>query len=181
MSGAWKLSVENGIGNLLFDHSDPEVNILTSEHLKSLGDTLDEIAARKDIRAMVVTSAKKSIFIAGADIKEINGIRTPQDAFAKAEEGKKILQKLEDLRFPTICVIGGACLGGGYELALCCDYRVASFSEKVKIGLPECNLGILPGFGGSIRLPRLIGLLKAMPLILAGPKAGCCSCNPTAA
>ncbi len=116
----------------------------------------------------MITSAKKKIFIAGADIKEIEGINSKEDAFSKAEEGKKVFQKLEDLKVSTFCVINGACLGGGYELALACKYRTASFSYNVKIGLPESNLGILPGFGGSIRLPRLIGLLKALPAILAG-------------
>ena len=168
MAGAWKLSVENGIGNLLFDHPDAEVNILTSEHLRTLDQTLDEIAARTDLKALLVTSAKSRIFIAGADIKEIEAITEKADAFAKAEEGKKVFQKLEDLKILTVCVINGACLGGGYELALACRYRAASFSPNVKIGLPESNLGILPGFGGSIRLPRLIGLVKALPMILAG-------------
>ncbi len=168
MPGAWKLSVEGEVGNLLFDCPDTDINILTSEHLNTLSQTLDEIASRTDFKVLMVTSSKRKIFIAGADIKEINGISTPADAFSKAEEGKKIFQKLEDLKIPTVCVINGACLGGGYELALSCDYRVASFSPDVKIGLPECNLGILPGFGGSIRLPRLIGLLKALPMILAG-------------
>ncbi len=168
MSGAWKLSVDSGLGNLLFDHPDAEVNILTSEHLKTLSATLDEIAGRTDLKALVITSAKKRIFIAGADIKEIEGITDKADAFSKAEEGKKVFQKLEDLKIPTVCVINGACLGGGYELALACDWRTASFSSNVKIGLPESSLGILPGFGGSIRLPRLLGLMKALPLILAG-------------
>ena len=168
MSGAWKLSVENGIGNLVFDHPDAEVNILTPEHLKNLSLTLDEVSAQADLKALLITSAKKRIFIAGADIKEIEGISTKEDAFFKAEEGKKVFQKLEDLKVPTFCVINGACLGGGYELALACKYRTASFSYNVKIGLPESNLGILPGFGGSIRLPRLIGLMKALPAIITG-------------
>ncbi len=129
---------------------------------------LDEIAKQSDLSALLIASAKSRIFIAGADIKEIEAISSKEDAFQKAEEGKKILKKLEDLKIPTVCVINGACLGGGTELALACSYRVASFSPNVKIGLPEVNLGILPGFGGSVRLPRLVGLMKALPLILAG-------------
>ncbi len=168
MPNAWKLLVENGIGNLVFDCPDTEVNILTSERLKALDTILDEIASNQALKALLVTSAKNRIFIAGADIKEIEGIQVKKDAFEKAEQGKKIFQKLEDLKIPTICVINGACLGGGYELALACRYRLACFSNNVKIGLPEVNLGILPGFGGSIRLPRRIGLLKALPMILAG-------------
>lgn len=168
MSGAWKLSVEDSIGNLQFDNPGTDVNILTSENLKALQSTLQEIAQRTDLKALIVTSAKDRIFIAGADINEIAGISNPKDAFDKAEQGKQVFQQLEDLKIPTVCVINGACLGGGYELALSCLYRVASFSDKVKIGLPEVNLGILPGFGGSIRLPRLVGLTRALPLILAG-------------
>lgn len=173
MSGAWKLSVQEGIGNLQFDHPEsPDVNILTSVNLETLRDTLKEIAGRTDLKALMITSAKSRIFIAGADIKEINNIHSKTDAFAKAEQGKEVFQQLEDLKIPTVCVINGACLGGGYELALSCTYRVASFSDKVKIGLPEVGLGILPGFGGSIRLPKLVGLVKGLPLILAGKVAG---------
>lgn len=172
MSGAWKLSVQDGIGNLQFDNPNTDVNILTSVNLESLRETLREIASRTDLKALMITSAKNRIFIAGADIKEINSIHTKEDAVAKADQGKEIFQQLEDLKFPTVCVINGACLGGGYELALSCTYRTASFSDKVKIGLPEVNLGILPGFGGSIRLPRLVGLVKGLPLILAGKVAG---------
>ncbi len=168
MSSVWKLTVQDGIGNLELDVPGTDVNVLTSEGLGELKTLLGALAARTDLQALLVTSAKKRIFIAGADIKEINGIATKEDAFQKAEQGKEVLQLLEDLKYPTVAVINGACLGGGYELALSCTFRVASFSNQVKIGLPEVNLGILPGFGGSIRLPRLIGLMRALPLILAG-------------
>ncbi len=168
MSGAWKLDVHEGIGILEFDQPGSDVNILTSENLFALKSFLAEIAARTDLKALVFTSAKDRIFIAGADIKEIDGISKKEEAFAKAEEGKQVFQQIEDLKIPTICVINGACLGGGYELALSCTWRVAAFSDKVKIGLPEVNLGILPGFGGSIRMPRVLGLTRALPLILAG-------------
>lgn len=168
MSGAWKLSAEDGLGILEFDNPGTDVNILTSENLKAFHETLLEISKRSDLKALLITSAKDRIFIAGADINEIAGISDPKEAFAKAEQGKEVFQLLEDFKIPTVCVINGACLGGGYELALSCAYRTASFSDKIKIGLPEVNLGILPGFGGSIRLPRLVGLLRALPLILAG-------------
>src|SRR3989338_3196632 len=121
---------------------------------------------------MLVTSGKPSIFIAGADLKEIEGITAAQDAFEKTQTGKALLKKLEKLRIPTVCVINGACLGGGFELALACRARVASFSPQVKIGLPEVSLGILPGFGGCIRLPKLLGLLRALPLLLTGRLVG---------
>lgn len=168
MTEAWKLTVEDGIGVLTMDHPDSEVNVLTGAHLEQLDKHLDALKTRTDLRALLFASAKKKIFIAGADINEIAKISTPDDAFKAAEMGKVVFQKIEDLPYTTICVINGACLGGGFELALSCWYRVASFSDAVKIGLPEVNLGILPGFGGSIRLPRLIGLLKSLPLILGG-------------
>ncbi|OGW92253.1 MAG: hypothetical protein A3D28_02680 [Omnitrophica bacterium RIFCSPHIGHO2_02_FULL_63_14] len=162
------MSVQGGIGELRFDQPSSEVNILTSENLTAFARLIDEMPANRSLEALLITSAKPKIFIAGADIKEIEGILSSAEAFSKAEEGKIVLKKLERLSIPTVCVINGACLGGGYELALSCRYRIASFSPNVKIGLPEVNLGILPGFGGSIRLPRLLGLLKALPLILAG-------------
>lgn len=169
---SWNFEVRNGIGILELDQPGTEVNVLSSDNLRALRANLDDIAGNKEVKALLITSAKKRIFIAGADINEIKQISTEQDAFDKAEQGKAIFKVLEDLKIPTITVINGACLGGGYELALSTNYRVASFSENVKIGLPEVNLGILPGFGGSIRLPRLIGLLKSMPLILAGKMLG---------
>ncbi len=167
-NSVWTLTVEQGIGRLAFNDPDAELNILTFKNLTALDRMLDEIGKRSDLRALVVASDKARIFVAGADIKEIDGIKSREEAISKAEQGKIVLQKLENFKFPTLCIINGACLGGGFELALACRYRVASFSPSVKIGLPEVNLGILPGFGGSIRLPRLLGLLKALPLILTG-------------
>ncbi len=172
MNKTWELTSENGIGNLIFNSSDSNVNALSFENLMELEQQLDAVSSRSDLEALLVTSGKPNIFIAGADIKEIEGIVTADDAFKKAERGKALLTRLENLKIPTVCVINGACLGGGFELALSCYARVASFSPQVKIGLPEVNLGILPGFGGSIRLPRLLGLMKALPLILAGRIVG---------
>ncbi len=168
LGAAWTLSVREGVGLLILDHPGGDVNILTSESLKEFDRALDAVAGRPDLTALVIASAKPRIFIAGADIKEIDGIRSREDALAKADEGKKVFRKLEALKVPAVCAINGACLGGGYELALACAWRTASFSPNVKIGLPEVNLGILPGFGGSIRLPRLLGLVSALPLLLAG-------------
>ena len=133
---AWSFSVKDRIGCVLFDQPDSEVNILTSENLFSLEELLQEIAHRNDLDALLIASAKSRIFIAGADIKEIEAIASAKEAFKKAEGGKAIFKKLEDLKIPTVCVINGACLGGGAELALSCRYRVASFSPNVKIGFP---------------------------------------------
>ncbi len=168
MGKFWTLKENQGIGILELNMPETEVNILTPATLSELREVLQNISRRADLKALLFTSAKAGIFIAGADIKEIQEITAEPDAVQKAEEGKAVFQQIEDLEFPTMAVINGACLGGGYELALACKFRAAAHSEKVKIGLPEVNLGILPGFGGSIRLVRLLGLMKALPLILAG-------------
>src|SRR3989338_6157443 len=127
-----------------------------------------EQLADKALQVLIITSRKKGIFIAGADIKEIEGISSAEEAKNKAEKGKQILDNLNGLDLITVAAINGACLGGGFELALACKYRVATFSEKVKIGLPEVKLGIIPGFGGTVRLPKLIGLKRALDMILSG-------------
>ena len=164
----FKQTIDGDIGTLEFDTPDSSVNILSSAALTELEQQLDEIAGRSDIKVLLITSAKKSIFIAGADIKEIESITDPQEASEKCNRGKQVFDKLEKLPQITIAVINGACLGGGYELSLACNYRVAGFAGCVKIGLPEVRLGILPGFGGCVRLPKLIGIGNALSVILPG-------------
>ena len=164
----FKQTIDGDIGTLEFDTPDSSVNILSSAALTELEQQLDEIAGRSDIKVLLITSAKKSIFIAGADIKEIESITDPQEASEKCNRGKQVFDKLEKLPQITVAVINGACLGGGYELSLACTYRVAGFAGCVKIGLPEVRLGILPGFGGCVRLPKLIGIGNALSVILPG-------------
>jgi 3-hydroxyacyl-CoA dehydrogenase/enoyl-CoA hydratase/3-hydroxybutyryl-CoA epimerase len=158
------LKIEEGVAVLEFDQSDSKVNVLNTQVMRALEDLLDGLAdrSRTQVGALLLTSRKEGIFLAGADIKEIERIRSCEEAEEKAQRGKQVLEKLERLDLVTVAVINGACLGGGLELALSCKYRVASFSEKVKVGLPEVKLGILPGFGGTWRLPRLIGLGRAL-------------------
>ena len=127
---------------------------------------LDDIK-NKDLKALIIQSAKKDIFIAGADIKEIENITEVQDGKAKAQAGQRVMDKLEDLPFPTVAVIDGVALGGGCELALACRYRVMTFNDKIRIGLPEVNLGFVPGFGGTYRLPRLLGLQQGLKMIVS--------------
>ena len=133
--------------------------------MKQFEALIDEVAAESSLQALIIKSAKEDIFIAGADISEIQNIDTAKDAYDLVRVGQGIFDKLAALKIPTIAAINGACLGGGLELALACDYRVASLHPKCKVGLPEVQLGIIPGFGGTQRLPRLIGLSKAIPLI----------------
>lgn len=166
---------DNNTGFLEFDQEDSKVNLLTAAALEELDKILGSLApagslpaGKSSLKAVVIVSKKKDIFIAGADIREIEGITRPEEGRQKAKAGQDILNKLEDLKVPTIAVIDGVALGGGCELALACQYRLATFNEKVRIGLPEVNLGIFPAFGGTYRLPRLIGLADALTMILTG-------------
>ncbi len=158
---------ENNIGYVTFDAPDSKVNVLNSAVIVAFDKILDELKP-KSLKAVVISSAKKDIFIAGADIKEIENITEIPDGKVKAQAGQNVFNKLEDLPYPSVAVIDGAALGGGCELALACRYRIATFSDKVRIGLPEVNLGFVPGFGGTYRLPKLVGLQGALKIILSG-------------
>jgi 3-hydroxyacyl-CoA dehydrogenase / enoyl-CoA hydratase / 3-hydroxybutyryl-CoA epimerase len=157
----------DGLVIVTFDAPDSPANIFDAATLAELETAVDALAADSQVRGVIFTSAKSSIFIAGADIKALaqaEGTALRQSV----ETGQRIFQKIADLRVPSAAAIHGACLGGGLELALACDWRVASPAHVTRIGLPETQLGILPAWGGSTRLPRLIGLPKALDLILAG-------------
>ena len=159
---------EHGVVNLIFDLPGEKVNKLSAPVLLELEEILDDLKAKKDLKLLVISSAKKGIFIAGADIEEIKDLREEKDALEKVKRGQDVLTKIEKLPFKSLAVINGACMGGGAELALACTYRVATDNPKAKIALPEVNLGIFPGFGGCIRLPKLIGLVKALTYITSG-------------
>lgn len=159
---------ENGVANLTFDLPDEKVNKLSAEVLSELENILDNIAKDSEIKILIIKSAKKGIFIAGADINEIKAIKDLKDADEKVKRGQDILSKIAQLKIPTISLINGACLGGGLEFSLACTYRIAIANDKTILGLPEVNLGILPGFGGTQRLPKLIGLSQALNIILSG-------------
>ncbi len=161
--------IENNIGTIEFDLPDSKVNLLTADVLKKLDALLDDLKSNTtSLKALLIVSKKKDVFIAGADIKEIAGITQKQEGEAKSKAGQNIFNKLEDLKIPTVAVIDGVALGGGCELALACWYRIATFNEKVGIGLPEVKLGIVPGFGGTYRLPRVIGLSEGLKMIVSG-------------
>ena len=153
---------------LSLDRKDTSVNSLNDEVIKEFNSILDVIANDSSIKGVVIQSAKKTGFIAGADISQFKELDTEQKAFDVVRKVQQVFDKLEALTVPTVAVINGFCLGGGLELALACTYRVALDDKKVKIGLPEVQLGLQPGWGGSVRLVRLIGPYKALPLILAG-------------
>ena len=157
---------EANVGTITFDQPDSKVNVLNSATLLTLDKILDELKG-KNLKALIIQSAKKDIFIAGADIKEIENITEEADGKAKAQAGQRVMDKLEDLPCPSVAVIDGAALGGGCELALACRYRIMTFNDKIRIGFPEVNLGVIPGFGGTYRLPRLLGLTQGLKMIVS--------------
>lgn len=157
---------DSGVGTVLFDNRKLDVNLLSEEVLLELEGILESVSTNREINILLFKSAKEGIFIAGADIKEIKALNTRELALDKVRQGRRILSLIATLEVPTLAVIDGAALGGGFELALACDYRLATENSKTKIGLPEVSLGVMPGFGGTLRLRNLIGLQKALELIL---------------
>lgn len=152
---------------LTVDRKEASVNTLNREMFDELESLIDEIAEDKP-RGVVILSGKKKGFIAGADISQFTHLKTKEEAFDLIRQAQKVLDKLADLEMPTVAMIKGFCLGGGLELALACRYRVAHDDDSTKIGLPEIKLGIHPGWGGTVRLPQLIGAPEAMKMILPG-------------
>ncbi|MDP3786815.1 MAG: 3-hydroxyacyl-CoA dehydrogenase NAD-binding domain-containing protein [Candidatus Omnitrophota bacterium] len=165
---ALNLRIEKDMAIIEFDQPDSKVNVLNKDTMRELDAAIDAVLGKSEIKALLIVSKKEGIFIAGADIKEVEDITSAGDAKEKAEKGKAILDKINNSGLVTVAVINGVCLGGGLELALACKYRVAGFSDKVKLGLPEVKLGIIPGFGGTQRLPRITGLTRGLNMILSG-------------
>ncbi len=159
-----KLNVQHRVGVLTIDR--PPVNALNPQVLTELSAILDEIAANTEIKALVITGAGQQVFIAGADINTFAEVQTLEDAFSYITLGQETFLKLDKLEIPTIAAINGACVGGGMELALACDIRYAA--DNARLGQPEIGLGIIPGWGGTQRLPRIIGQGRAIELILTG-------------
>lgn len=160
---------ENNIAWLTIDVLNEKMNTLKAEFAEQVSQVLNEIEAQqKEIKGLVIQSGKPDNFIAGADISMIANCQSAAEAQALAEKGQQLFQRIEDLPFATVAAIHGPCLGGGLELALACDYRVCSDDNKTKLGLPEVQLGLLPGSGGTQRLPRLIGLVPSLDIILTG-------------
>lgn len=158
---------EDGVCVLTFDRPNTSANIFDRNTLEELNEHLNFLDRSSGIKGLVVTSAKPSIFIAGADLHAL-GQLTTDELGEYIRLGQRVFNRLEALGIPTVAAIHGACVGGGYEICLACNYRIASPEKATKIGLPETQLGIVPAWGGSTRLPRLIGLPKALDVILAG-------------
>lgn len=165
----WRL--EEDSDNIIwayFDKENSNVNSINRSVMEELSQIVDLLAADSTHKGAIIASAKKTGFIAGADISQFSEFKDIDEATQLLLEGQKILSRLEALKMPTVAMIEGFCLGGGLELSLACRYRVAEESGKTRLGLPEVKLGIHPGWGGTVRLPRLIGAPQAFNMILNG-------------
>ena len=165
----WRLETDrNQILWLFFDKANTSVNTVDRPVMEEFSSIIDSIATDSTLQGLVILSGKKTGFIAGADIAQFTRFKDIDEAVSVLRLGQQILKNLESLKIPSIAMINGFCLGGGLELALACRYRIAEDSPKTRLGLPEIKLGIHPGWGGCVRLPRLIGGKEAMNLILSG-------------
>jgi 3-hydroxyacyl-CoA dehydrogenase/enoyl-CoA hydratase/3-hydroxybutyryl-CoA epimerase len=157
-----------GIATLTFDRPDSTANIFDQRTLDELNAHLDFLESEKSLKGLIIRSAKPKIYIAGADLNAFTQEFNAERIAAVIEQGQKTFDRIARLAYPTVAAIHGVALGGGYEITLACDYRIASSDSVTKVGLPETNLGILPAWGGSTRLPKLIGLPNALEAILNG-------------
>jgi 3-hydroxyacyl-CoA dehydrogenase/enoyl-CoA hydratase/3-hydroxybutyryl-CoA epimerase len=156
----------DGIALLRLDVAGRNVNVLNRQVLADIDQALETTAADHRIRVLVIRSDKSAGFVAGADLQEFASVRAPEDATQISVAGQNLFNKVADLPIPTVAMIHGPCLGGGLELALACDYRLVVDSPKTQLGFPEVELGLIPGWGGTQRLPRVVGLERALQLIV---------------
>jgi 3-hydroxyacyl-CoA dehydrogenase/enoyl-CoA hydratase/3-hydroxybutyryl-CoA epimerase len=168
----WKAETQvDGIVVLALDRADASVNALNHATLEELAQIVERLSIEPP-KGVVIHSGKSKGFVAGADIREFETYEKQGSVLANIEYGQRVFQSLSRLRCPTVAAIHGFCMGGGTELALACRYRVATRDPSTKIGLPEVMLGIHPGWGGTARLPRLIGAPEALQLMLTGKALG---------
>ncbi len=165
---AFTTTTDNGIAIVSVDLPGEPVNKLGSGMVAEWEELLEQLRGDAAVRAVVLISGKPDTFIAGADIEEFSRLGSRQEVEALSARGQEMMVRVEQFPKPIVAAIHGACLGGGYELALACHWRVATDSPKTQLGLPEVQLGVLPALGGSVRLPRLIGARAALDIILAG-------------
>ncbi|MHB2150038.1 enoyl-CoA hydratase-related protein [Calditrichota bacterium LG25] len=168
MKSAFQLHIDDqNIARLYFDLPNEKVNLFNERVLDELEEILDRLEKAQPA-ALLILSKKEGIYIAGADVNAFQKIDTLEMGWQAARRGQLVFHRLSKLPFVTIAVIHGACMGGGTEMSLACDYRLATDHPKTRIGLPEVRLGILPGWGGTQRLPAVTGLSAALSLILTG-------------
>ena len=169
-AAAVRVEYANTIARIIFDQPNARANTLSTAVWNDLADALTEVASRRDLTGLIVSSKKDGIFIAGADLKELNSLIGDESGLARRllTAGLGVLAAIEAMPFPTVAMIDGAALGGGLEVALACDYRVAGSHLKCKLGLPEVKLCLIPGWGGTQRLPRLVGLPTGAEMLITG-------------
>ena len=162
---------DNNIAWLILDVKGEAANVIGPELIEEMNTAINEISAQNP-KGMIISSGKASGFIAGADVKKFEGMTNSASdrelALSFIHMGQKLCQKIEDLPFPTLAMVKGFCMGGGLEIALSCDYIVTDDAPSTKLSLPEIQLGIHPGFGGTVRSIRRMGVLQAMPIMLTG-------------
>lgn len=159
---------QEGIGHLVFNNPKEKVNSLSSQFIEEFLAILEQVEKDSHLRGLILESAKPGVFIAGADIKWLKDLKTREDCYNFARAAHLPFNRLEELTIPTLAAINGICLGGGLEIALACKWRVAVDHKSVQLGLPEVKLGVIPGGGGTQRLPALIGLQNSLQLSTAG-------------
>ncbi|MBU2112824.1 MAG: fatty acid oxidation complex subunit alpha FadJ [Gammaproteobacteria bacterium] len=159
---------DDQIGVITMDIAGESMNVLKAAFADEISSLLGEIKANSQLKGLVFISGKPDSFIAGADISMLDGCKTAAEAEAIGRMGQQMFDQLEQLSIPLVAAIHGPCLGGGLELAMACHARIATTDNKTVLGLPEVQLGLLPGSGGTQRLPRLVGLQKALDMILTG-------------
>lgn len=159
---------DDGVGVITMDVAGESMNVLKAAFAEEISDLLEQIRSNKSLKGLVIISGKPDSFIAGADITMLDACKSAAEATAIASMGQQMFNQLEQLSIPLIAAIHGPCLGGGLELAMACHGRVATSDNKTVLGLPEVQLGLLPGSGGTQRLPRLVGLQKGLDMMLTG-------------
>jgi len=159
-----------GVILLLIDVPGRSMNIITPQVMADLQAALERLKNDPALRLLILRGAKSSGFVAGADIREFQSIASPEQAKDLSAKGQQLFGRLAEIPVPTLAAIHGPCLGGGLELALACDYRVGLDQPSTQMGLPEVELGLLPAWGGTQRLPRVIGLERTLKVILAGKR-----------
>src|SRR5437764_2553991 len=173
MPSAITLSMsEPDVALLTIDLPDKGANVLSQAVMAELAEQLDALEKRTNLAGLVIASGKPGIFVAGADLREfaaaLAGDLKPEWTVSLCRQGQDLFRRLSRTPFVTVAVIDGLCLGGGAELAIWCDRRLMSDSPKAQFGFPEVKLGIMPGWGGTARMPRIVGLSKAVEMIASG-------------
>ena len=159
----WRLEETDNTRVLTIDVEGKGANVLSHEVIDELNQCLDQVEAAlkndEKPKGLIIRSGKSNGFIFGADINEFLKIKDAKEGAELAGRGQAVMNRIENLKCPTVAIVNGNCMGGGTELILACDYRIALDDARTRIALPEVNLGINPGFGGTVRLPKLVGLI----------------------